>query len=208
MWVDASLWSADLGALRDEIRRFEPWVDSFHVDVSDDHFVGGLLFFPELLAKLRPATRLPFHVHLMVEHCAALAAEFTAAGADWITVQFECAGAGKALEEIRDAGRRPGLALQLETPVERASELAPLAETLLLLGTPAGVKGRSLDEAATGRLREAKSLFPKPFLVADGGIRRETVPLLQAAGADAVVPGSLLFGGSQPDEISRWLKAL
>jgi len=208
MWVDASLWSADLGALRAEIERFEPWVDSFHVDVSDDHFVGGLLFFPELLAQLKRATKRPFHVHLMTQHSERLALEFAEAGADWITVHAECAEAALALARIRMAGRRAGLALQLETPLKYTRELAPFADVLLLLGTPAGVKGRSLDDSAEGRLREAKALWPKHFVVADGGIRRETVPRLRAAGADAVVPGSLLFGAKQPGEVSGWLKTL
>lgn len=63
--LDVSLWSADLANLEPEIRRLEPFADSFHLDAADGHFVPSLLFFPDLIARLRELTRVPFHLHLM-----------------------------------------------------------------------------------------------------------------------------------------------
>jgi ribulose-phosphate 3-epimerase len=190
MKIDASLWSADLCDLRFAVRSIH--AESFHFDVSDNHFVPGLLFFPELVRQLRRETRTPFHVHLFAERPETLVDPFADAGADWITVHAETPGAAEALERIRARGLRAGLALLLETPVSAASPFAGGIDSLLLLGTPAGVKGCGLDPRACDRLREARSYGVE--LVADGGIRPETVPLLAEAGADWVVGGSFVFG--------------
>jgi ribulose-phosphate 3-epimerase len=192
--IDLSLWSADLGSLRGAVRDMRP--DAFHFDVSDNHFVPGLLFFPEIVRQLRAETKALFHVHLMTERPESLVAAFAEAGADWITVHEESAGAWEALAEIRSRGLRAGLALRLETPVEAARAFGGRIDSLLLLGTAAGVKGHGLDPRACPRLLEAASLGIE--LVADGGIRAETVPLLRKAGAHWVVPGSLVFGAEDP----------
>jgi ribulose-phosphate 3-epimerase len=202
--VDVSLWSADLGDLRGAVRALQP--DAFHFDVSDNHFVPGLLFFPEIVRQLRPETKVLFHVHLMTECPETLVAPFAEAGADWITVHEEAPGAWQALEQVRARGLRAGLALRLETPVEAARAFAGRIDSLLLLGTPAGVKGCKLDPRACARLNEARSLGVE--LIADGGIRADTVPLLRRAGAGWVVPGSLVFGAAEPTAAVTALQAV
>ena len=87
--VDVSLWSAELANLVAAIRRVSPFADSFHFDVSDAHFAPSLLFFPDLVRSLRPFTKRPFHVHLMVERSTALIPEFLISGADVITIHGE-----------------------------------------------------------------------------------------------------------------------
>ena len=87
--IDVSLWSANLSELGAEVKQVEPYADLFHLDVSDAHFVPGLLFFPDLVAALRPLTCIPFHVHLMTEHPLSLIDSFVDAGANLITVHAE-----------------------------------------------------------------------------------------------------------------------
>lgn len=212
--VEVSLWSADLANLAAAIQRLEPLADSFHLDVSDGRFTPSLLFFPDLVRALRPHTNLPFHVHLMVERPTTLIADFVAAGADTITVHLE-SGKGEAtaaIEAIRCAGRSAGLALGLETPVAAVQPYLSRIECLLLLGTEPGVKGHDLVPQACARLAEARRMLDETNasvpLVADGGIRRHTVPLLRRAGADVVVPGSLVFQSENLEETFRWLRAL
>lgn len=208
MRLDISLWSADLTRLRDEIARLEPFADAFHLDVADGHFAPSLLFFPELVAQLRPLTTVEFHVHLMVERPEDWVGPFVDAGADWITVHAECPGALPALDRIRGAGKRPGLALKLETPVEILAPLARQAGSILLLGTATGIKGASLDPAAPDRLRHAHALAPHATLVADGGIRTYSVRYLAQAGANWIVPGSLLCQALDLPAAAASLRAL
>lgn len=211
---DVSLWSADLANLAAGIARLEPFADSFHLDIADAHFVPGLLFFPDLIRALRPLTNRPFHVHLMVERPTSLVEEFIASGADVITVHAEVgsAEAEAAIEAVLRAGRFAGLALRPETPVADAQPYFESIDALLLLGTMPGVKGQDLLPNACDRLCSAASLLGKHRsrvrLVADGGIRSHTVPLLRRAGADVVVPGSLVFHARNLEETCSWLRAL
>jgi len=211
--VDVSLWSADLANLETSVRRMSAWADSFHLDAADGHFVPALLFFPDLIRALRPHTSLPFHVHLMAERPSALAGEFLDAGADLLTVHAENGEpeAGAAIEQARRRGCGAGITLQLETPVRAVLPYLDTVEVVILLGTPVGIKGCDLAPAAYDRLREARQLLRERArhrvrLVADGAIRRHTVPRLYRAGADAVVPGSLVFQSPDLEETFGWLR--
>jgi ribulose-phosphate 3-epimerase len=212
--ADVSLWSADLANLAAEIKRVEPFADSFHLDVSDAHFAPSLLFFPELVHALRPITQRPFHIHLMVERPTTLIEEFVSSGADVITIHAE-AGTSEvatALQAIRRAGLSAGLALRLDTPVAASEPYLESIDALLLLGTTIGVKGHDLAPEACDRLVRVASMLgerrARVRLIADGGIRSRTVPLLRRAGADVVVPGSLVFQSRNLAETFSWLRAL
>ncbi|SPF53719.1 Ribulose-phosphate 3-epimerase [Candidatus Sulfopaludibacter sp. SbA4] len=210
--ADISLWSADLANLAAEIERVDPFADSFHLDVCDAHFAPSLLFFPDLVRALRPLTRRPLHVHLMVERPTALIADFIASGADAITVHAETGESEveAAIQAIRRAGRSAGLALRLDTPVAAAQTYLDRIDALLLLGTELGVKGQDAAPEACARLAEAASMVGerRVLLIADGGIRSHTVPGLRQAGADVIVPGSLVFQSQNLVETFAWLRRL
>jgi ribulose-phosphate 3-epimerase len=214
--ADVSLWSADLPNLQKSIERMEAYADSFHIDVMDDRFAPGLLFFPALVSALRPLSARPFHVHLIAEEPSRLMEAFTAAGCDLFTMQLE-AGANelrKCFDHVREFGREAGLALRLDTPVDGVEDFLGDVSVILLMGTPSGVKGAELAPEASDRitalseLLTVRGLRDKIRIVADGGIRRHTVPLLRKAGADAVVPGSLAFGATDLNEVFAWLRRL
>jgi ribulose-phosphate 3-epimerase len=214
MWTDVSLWSADLANLAAAIEHMDAFADSFHLDVCDAHFAPGLLFFPDLVRALRPLTKRPFHVHLMVERPTTLIAEFAAGGADSITVHAEVGEteAGAAIEAIRGAGCSAGVALRLDTPVAACRPFVDRIDALLLLGTALGVKGQDLAPEACDRLATAAAMLGERRaripVIADGGIRRHTVGLLRRAGADAIVTGSLVFDSQDLAETFQWLRAL
>jgi len=212
--ADVSLWSADLVNLAAEVARIDAFADSFHLDVSDSRFAPGLLFFPDLVRALRPLTRHPFHIHLMAERPTDLIADFAANGADLITVHVETGESEikAAFQAIRTAGCLAGLALRLDTPVGATLPYLDRIDALLLLGTVVGRKCQDLAPEACARLSSAASLLgdrrARVRLIADGGIRSQTVPLLRRAGADVVVPGSLVFQSPNPQETFAWLHAL
>ena len=215
--AEFSVWSADLLRIGADLERIRPHADLLHIDVADGHFAPAFLFFPDLAARVRAASDVPMHVHLMVEDAivAAQIDQFADAGADVITLHAENASvATGALDLITRRGLKAGLVLKVETPV---SVLAPYLDQihfLTLLGTSIGVKGKGLHENALDRLKEARSMVRRAELshrivvVADGGIRHETVPLLRAAGAQAVVLGSLAFGDADLAARMAWLAAL
>jgi ribulose-phosphate 3-epimerase len=214
--ADVSLWSADLPNLQRSIERMEPYVDSFHIDVMDDRFAPGLLFFPDLVSALRPLSTHPFHVHLIAEEPSRLMEAFTAAGCDLFTVQLE-AGASeleKCFSHARESGRESGLAVRLDTPVDGVEDFLDEVVAIVLMGTASGVKGASLSDDACARIRalgellSSRGLRDKIRIVADGGIRRNTVPQLRKAGVDVIVPGSLVFGAQDLNEVFAWIRQL
>lgn len=208
--LDVSLWSADLANLEGEIHRLEPFSDSFHFDAADGHFAPVLLFFPDLLARLRALTRAEFHVHLMATRPMDLLGAFLEAGADRITLPFEVGKrAHAALEFVKQRGKKTGVSIALDTPVEAIRDWLPLLDTVVVMGTRVGVKGLGIDPRVFDRLTAMKRLAGNRVCVtADGGIREETVPLLRAAGADAIVPGSLVCQAADLAATAKWLKSL
>lgn len=210
MLLDVSLGSADLANLEREIHRLEPFSDSFHFDAADSHFVPVLLFFPDLLARLRDLTRVEFHVHLMATRPMDLLDAFIDAGADRITVPFEVGKrAHAALEYVKQREKKAGLSISLDTPVDAIRDWLPLVDTVVVMGTRIGVKGLGMDPRVFDRLTAVKRIAgDRVCVTADGGIRKETVPLLRAAGADAIVPGSLVCKAEDIAETVHWLRSL
>lgn len=212
--AEYSMWSADLIRLADDLIRITPHADILHVDVADGYFAPALLFFPDLVARLREQTALPIHVHLMVGDAVLLSQidQFAEAGADLISLHAENANAGQGLDRIEALGLKAGMVLRLETPVEQAAPWLPRLDMLTLLGTAIGVKGQGLSPTAPERLQQAGGLIAasgcRIVLAADGGIRDTTVPLLRAGGAETVVMGSLAFGAPDLAERMRWLHDL
>jgi ribulose-phosphate 3-epimerase len=209
--AEFSLWSADLLRLRDEIARAEPFADLFHIDVSDGHFTPRLLFFPDLTARVREATARPLHVHVMANR-AVLEAQidhFADAGADLISVHDP-----KALDSIHERGKAAGLVLTPDVPTESVEPHLRRVDMITLLGTAPGVKGEGLLPEALPRLRRMRAMLDagglggRVRIGADGGIRRDTVPQLRAAGADTVVMGSLAFGSDDLPATIGWLRSL
>jgi ribulose-phosphate 3-epimerase len=213
--VEASLWSADFTRFGDEIRRVDAYADLYHIDVSDGHFVPGLLFFADLVAGLRPLTRKPFHVHLMTDNPLAFIPDFIQAGANLITVHAENGPlAFAALDLARRMGAAGGLSLGLDVPPEQVLPFLDQIELVLMMGTPMGVKGVEPSRLAAGRVQRLRQLIDAEGygglvkIAADGGIRQHTVPLLRAAGADLVIGGSLVFKSTDLAATFAWLHGL
>jgi ribulose-phosphate 3-epimerase len=207
-----SLWSADLTNLAAEMRRVEPYSERFHLDVADGHYVPTLLFFPDLVKALRPHTRVPFEVHLMTAGPEEWVDPFVEAGADGFIFCFDSAkDPGGLLKTIKAHGKLAGVSLLLNEPVELLAPFWNDLDVVTIVGTAMGIKGASMDASVPGKIRQAREEIRRRGLrtevEADGGIRRETVPLLHAAGADWIVPGSLMFK-EDPPAMRRWLASL
>ena len=209
-----SMWSADLVNLAADTVRIGPFADMLHIDVADGHFAPALLFFPDLVARIRALTAVPIHVHLMCADAVLLSQieQFAESGADLISIHAENTNADTALAVIKGLGLAAGMVLRVETPVAQVAPWLGRLDCLTLLGTAIGVKGQGLDPTAPARLRQAGAMIAgtgrRIVLAADGGIRDNTVPLLRAAGAETVVLGSLAFGAPDLAERMRWLHGL
>ena len=99
--IAPSILSADFAALGKEIEAVTTaGADWIHVDVMDNHFVPNLTIGPVVVKALRPHSRLPFDVHLMVTPVDPLVPAFAEAGADTISFHPEDRSLRLALEEL------------------------------------------------------------------------------------------------------------
>ena len=114
------------------------------------------------------------------------------------------------LDQIRSSGARAGLVVELGDPLSVEELHLELVDRLLVMGTEIGIKGKGLAPNTPQRIASILELCGqagrRPEIVVDGGIRRETVPLLAQAGADGVVPGSLVFGEPDPCAALHWIR--
>ena len=214
LMAEFSMWSADLVRIADDLARISSHADLLHIDVADGHFAPALLFFPDLVARIREASAIPIHVHLMIADAILIDQidQFAEAGADLISVHAENGNAAAGLDRIAGHGLKAGMVLKVDTPLIAASPHLTRLDMLTLLGTAIGVKGQSLNERAPARLKEAQALIKEPgrriVLAADGGIRDNTVPVLREAGAETVVMGSLAFGAPDLGARIAWVRGL
>ena len=207
-----SLWSADLANLASDMRRVEPYSERFHIDVADGHYVKNLLFFPDQVKALRPHTKLPFEVHLMTTEPLDWIEPFVEAGADGIIFCLDSTRQPRELlRVIKSFGKQAGVSLLITEPLELLDPYWEDLDILTIVGTAMGIKGASMDSSVPRKIRRARETITrlglKTEIEADGGIRRETVPLLCAAGADFIVPGSLMFR-EDPKAMRNWLATL
>ena len=212
MRCSTSLWSADLTRLASDLERVEPYSEQFHLDVADGHYVPNLLFFPDLVKQLRPLTTKPLEIHLMVTDPMAWIDPFVDAGADIILFCFDATPSpGQVLEAIKARGRKAGFSLLIHESIGQVQPYWNSLDVLCVVGTAMGIKGAIMDPGVPDKIRQARRLIRErglPTVIeADGGIRRETVPLLKAAGADFIVPGSLMFK-EDPPAMREWLAGL
>lgn len=213
-WV--SLWSANPLELGTAVDAVAAEADGFHLDVFDGRNVPELLFGPDAVAALRRRTRLPLEVHLNVNDPDYWAGRFIDVGADIVTFQSRAtSNVRSTIDAIRGKGARPCLGLEVDEPTSVAIALLDRVDRVLVMGTPLGVRGVALDPATPRRVSELADWRRRIGrgsadleLVVDGGIRRGSVGALSDAGADGVVPGSLVFGDVDPLAAIRRLHAL
>jgi ribulose-phosphate 3-epimerase len=208
----ASLWSADLSNLAAEIRRVESFTERFHLDVADGHYVPSLLFFPDLVKALRKYTSQPFEVHLMTTDPPAWVEPFAEAGADGLIFCFDSLrDPPSAIQQAKALGKFVGISLLVTEPIAVLDPYWDAIDQVTIVGTPMGTKGTSMDPSIPAKIRAARTAIEKRGvrveIQVDGGIRRHTVPLIHEAGADWIVPGSLMFG-EEPADFRRWLAIL
>ncbi len=207
-----SLWSADLTNLAAEVARVAPYSERFHLDVADGHYTPTMLFFPDLVATLRPKTAVPFEVHLMTTDPLAWVGPFADAGADVLLFCLDSAAdPGVVLSAIKARGMLAGVSLLVSEGPELLEPYWELLDVVTIVGTPMGIKGASMHESIPDKIREIRTLIDdkglRTEIEIDGGIRRNVVPRFHEAGADWIVPGSLMFG-EDPAEMRRWLASL
>jgi ribulose-phosphate 3-epimerase len=197
--ISASILNADFGRLADEVRRAtDGGVDSIHLDVMDGHFVDNLTMGPVVVDAVRPASNLPFHTHLMIDNPLAYAKRFADAGSDLIVFHVEAGDEPLAvLEAVERSGKRPGIALNPETPAETVVPYLGRIDLLLVMTVHPGWGGQSFIADVLPKMRALHDEIDRRGLAVkigvDGGVNLDTIRLARAAGGTVMVAGSALY---------------
>lgn len=211
-----SILSADFARLGAQVKQAErAGADYIHVDVMDGRFVPNISVGPVVVAALRPLTRLPLDVHLMIEAPWHYLGDFANAGADIITVQQEaCAHLHRVVEQIKGFKIKAGVALNPATPVDTLAEILPYLDLALVMTVNPGFGGQSFIKtmpqkiAAMRQMIDAHGLTSRIELEVDGGINAETAPRVVAAGARVLVAGTAIYNaGMSVPKAMRKLRA-
>jgi ribulose-phosphate 3-epimerase len=205
--VAPSILAADFGRLAEETRRMEQaGADWIHLDVMDGHFVPNLTIGPQVVQALRPVTKLPLDVHLMIENPEKYVPIFVQAGANRVTVHAEAVSdLGTIVRQIRALGAKAGVALRPQTGWEILKPCLGELDLALLMTVNPGFGGQSFMPEVLPKIEALRKVYGGHIQV-DGGINETTAASAASAGADVMVAGTFLFRSADPKKAIESLK--
>ncbi|MFY4774416.1 ribulose-phosphate 3-epimerase [Metabacillus sp. RGM 3146] len=213
--IAPSILSADFSKLADEIRDVESGgADYIHVDVMDGHFVPNITIGPLIVEAIRPITKLPLDVHLMIENPDHYIPAFAKAGADIITVHAEASPhLHRTIQLIKSHGIKAGVVLNPATPAEHIQHVLEDIDMVLLMTVNPGFGGQKFIRSVLPKIQQVSEMIKKNQLSVeievDGGINEATAKLCTDAGANVLVAGSAIYGNpDRKDAIDRIREAL
>ncbi|MEQ7216701.1 ribulose-phosphate 3-epimerase [Enterococcus asini] len=212
MKIAPSILSADFANLQRDIELVEEnQVDVLHVDIMDGHFVPNITFGPNVVAAIRPFTKLPLDCHLMIEQPERYVEAFANAGADLINVHVEATPhIHRVLQLIKSFGVKAAVTINPGTPVSAIEPVLSLVDMVLVMTVNPGFGGQKfLPEClekvtALAEIRRNKGYTYE--IEVDGGVTDQTIGACRDAGADVFVAGSYIYDAENPAERIQALK--
>ncbi|MEK3978124.1 ribulose-phosphate 3-epimerase [Psychrobacillus sp. FSL K6-2836] len=202
--IAPSILAANFSKLGEEVLEVEKaGAELIHIDVMDGHFVPNITMGPIVVEALRPLTKLPLDVHLMIENADQYIESFAKAGADYLTVHVEaCPHLHRTIQLIRSFGVKPGVVLNPHTPIETIQHVLEDIDMVLFMTVNPGFGGQKFIHSVVPKVKQLSNIIKERNLSIeieiDGGINEETIKPCVEAGATILVAGSAIYNA--PDK--------
>ena len=212
--IAPSILAADFGNLQRDCEMVNnSQADWFHIDVMDGHFVPNISYGMPVIQAIKKHATKPLDVHLMIEKPERYIEEFAKVGADIITVHYESTvHLHRTLTQIKDAGCKAGIVLNLTTPVSVLEDILPKCYMVLLMSINPGFGGQKFEEMTYNKVRKLRKMANEQGLNThieiDSGVSTANARRLLNAGADVLVAGSFVFKSDNPTQTIAELKAV
>jgi ribulose-phosphate 3-epimerase len=210
--IAPSILSADFAKLGQEIEAVERGGASLlHVDVMDGRFVPNITIGLPVVKAISRATRLPIDAHLMIVEPGRYAEQFVRAGAKMVSIHIEAdPHLQRTITAIKSAGAQAGVAINPATPLSALDEALNFADYILVMSVNPGFGGQEFIPTSVDKVRRLRRTISerglKTRIEIDGGIDRNNINDVAAAGADIIVSGTAVFGGGDPAAAVRELR--
>ncbi len=213
--IAPSILAADFGNLERDIRDIEKnGADWVHVDIMDGHFVPNISIGIPVVKAIRPVTKLPLDVHLMIDRPIRYAEQFVNAGADLLTVHVESdtpENIHAALDLVHSLGKKAGIVLKPGTPAEAALPYLDKCDLILVMTVEPGFGGQRFMADMMPKVRQLRGWLdarnPNCHLEVDGGVDAVTHTLCKESGADVLVAGSAYFKAADRSAFVKLIQA-
>lgn len=211
--IAPSILAANFSKLAEEVIEVEKaGADIIHIDVMDGHFVPNITMGAIVVEALRPVTKLPLDVHLMIQNPDAYIEQFAKAGADYITVHVEaCPHLHRTLQLIRSTGAKSGVVLNPHTPLESILHVLDQVDMVLFMTVNPGFGGQKFIHSVLPKVKQLSTIIKEQNLPIeieiDGGVDEETIIPCVEAGATILVAGSAIFSKDNRAEALQQIRA-
>lgn len=212
--IAPSILAADYAQFGRELERLEQTAAVYvHIDIMDGQFVPNISFGADVVASMRKHSKLVFDVHLMVVNPERYVDAYAQAGTDMMTIHTESTlHIHGALQKIKAAGMKAGVAINPGTPVEAVVPVLPLVDQVLVMTVNPGFGGQTFIPETLPKIEALVVLREQMGLTfdieVDGGIDKDTIKLAKAAGANVFVAGSYVFKGDLIERVDSLIEAI